>query len=75
MECQLQVGCPLEKIKAAHWHKAALAEGFAHSTFLKTKQAYTRSAFTLGSWHPQMISFKFENVWRELPMLELIQLS
>ena len=46
------------RIKSSH--KAAVADGFATATFLNTKQAhtYTWSAFTLGSWFPQRISFR-----------------
>ena len=46
---------PWKRIRKAH--KAAVADGFASSTFLNTKQAHTWSAFTLGPWYPQMISF------------------
>ena len=48
------------KIKAAQKAascKADVAEGFASSTFLNTKQAHAWSAFTLGSWYPQRVSF------------------
>ena len=38
-------------------HKAAVADGFASSTFLNTDRPHTWSAFTLGSWYPQRISF------------------
>ena len=44
-----------KRIKSSH--KAAVADGFATATFLNTKQARTWSAFTLGSWYPQRISF------------------
>ena len=45
----------LKRIKSSH--KAAVADGFADSTFLNTDQPHTWSAFTLGSWYPQRISF------------------
>ena len=44
-----------KRIKSSH--KVAVADGFASATFLNTKQAHTWSAFTLGSWFPQRISF------------------
>ena len=44
-----------KRIKASH--KNAVSDGFASATFLNTKQAHTWSAFTLGSWFPQRISF------------------
>ena len=44
-----------KRIKSSY--KAAVADGFATATFLNTKQAHTWSAFTLGSWFPQRISF------------------
>ena len=44
-----------KRIKSSH--KAAVADGFASSTFLNTEQPHTWSAFTLGSWYPQRISF------------------
>ena len=46
-----------KRIKSSH--KAAVVDGFATAAFLNTKHAhmYTWSAFTLGSWFPQRISF------------------
>ena len=47
----------LEMIVIKASHKSAVSDGFASATFLNTKQAHTWSAFTLGSWFPQRISF------------------
>ena len=44
-----------KRIKASH--KNAVSDGFATATFLNTKHAHTWSAFNLGSWFPQRISF------------------
>ena len=44
-----------KRIKSSH--KAVVADGFATATFLNTKQAHIWSAFTLGSWYRQRISF------------------
>jgi hypothetical protein len=46
-----------KRIKSSYKAAVHVADGFATATFLNTKQAHTWSAFTLGSWFPQRISF------------------